>query len=63
MTLAAKGSVITPYGPSTSGGVYRNDGVGIEYNTWEKSNNVGWIRDGAWLAYTVSVGHASTYTL
>jgi DMSO/TMAO reductase YedYZ molybdopterin-dependent catalytic subunit len=45
------------------GGVYRNDGVGIEYNAWEKSNNVGWIRDGAWLAYTVSVGHASTYTL
>jgi DMSO/TMAO reductase YedYZ molybdopterin-dependent catalytic subunit len=45
------------------GGVYREDGVGIEYNAWEQSNNVGWIRDGAWLAYTISVGHAGTYTL
>ncbi|HOV66840.1 MAG TPA: PKD domain-containing protein, partial [Methanoregulaceae archaeon] len=42
--------------PGNSGGVYRQDDVDIEQNPWEQTPNVGWIRNGEWLAYTVQVG-------
>ena len=37
------------------GGAYRKDGVDIEYFASEAGYNVGWIRDGEWLRYTVAI--------
>ncbi len=42
--------------PGNIGGAYRQDDVDIEQNPWEQTPNVGWIRNGEWLAYTVQVG-------
>jgi hypothetical protein len=44
------------------GGAYRSDGVDIEYNAGERSFDVGWVRNGEWLTYTVTSGAARTYT-
>jgi L-ascorbate metabolism protein UlaG (beta-lactamase superfamily) len=44
------------------GGVYRHDDVDIEVLDTDHSPNVGWIRTGEWLAYTVNVSTAGTYT-
>lgn len=43
------------------GGAYRKDGVDIEYFASERGFNVGWIRDGEWLSYTVNFPVADTY--
>jgi PKD repeat protein len=43
------------------GGVYRQDDVDIETLDTDGSPNIGWIRAGEWLAYTVNVGSAGTY--
>ncbi|WP_440950736.1 PKD domain-containing protein [Methanosphaerula subterraneus] len=43
------------------GGVYRQDDVDIEVLDIDHSPNVGWIRAGEWLAYTVNVTTAGTY--
>ena len=43
------------------GGAYRKDGVDIEYFASEAGYNVGWIRDGEWLQYTVNFPVADTY--
>lgn len=43
------------------GGAYRKDGVDIEYFASEQGFNVGWIRDGEWLQYTVNFPVADTY--
>ena len=43
------------------GGVYRQDDVDIEQIDTNGSPNVGWIRAGEWLAYTVNVSTAGTY--
>ncbi|WP_052292252.1 PKD domain-containing protein [Methanosphaerula palustris] len=43
------------------GGVYRHDDVDIEQLDTDGSPNVGWIRAGEWLAYTVNVSTAGTY--
>ncbi|WP_052292253.1 PKD domain-containing protein [Methanosphaerula palustris] len=44
------------------GGVYRHDDVDIEQLDTDGSPNVGWIRSGEWLGYTVNVSTAGTYT-
>jgi PKD repeat protein len=43
------------------GGVYRHDDVDIETLDTDRSPNVGWVRTGEWLAYTVNIGTAGTY--
>jgi hypothetical protein len=43
------------------GGVYRHDDVDIEVLDTDGSSNVGWIRAGEWLGYTVNVSTAGTY--
>ena len=43
------------------GGVYRQDDVDIEVLDIDRSPNVGWIRAGEWLAYTVNISTAGTY--
>nr|WP_330217428.1 PKD domain-containing protein [Methanosphaerula palustris] len=43
------------------GGAYRHDDVDIEQLDTDGSPNVGWIRAGEWLAYTVNVTTAGTY--
>jgi PKD repeat protein len=43
------------------GGVYRHDDVDIEQLDTDGSPNVGWIRAGEWMAYTVNVSTAGTY--
>ncbi|WP_440950704.1 PKD domain-containing protein [Methanosphaerula subterraneus] len=47
--------------PGNAGGAYRHDDVDIEVIDTDGSPNVGWIRAGEWLAYTVNVGTAGTY--
>ncbi|WP_440950737.1 carbohydrate-binding protein [Methanosphaerula subterraneus] len=47
--------------PGNEGGAYRQDDVDIE--TANGVTDVGWIRDGEWLTYTVSVTRAGTYNL
>ena len=44
-----------------AGGIYRQDDVDIEQLDTDRSPNVGWIRAGEWLAYTVNVSTAGTY--
>lgn len=47
-----------------SGGQYRSTDVDIEATTDAGGGyNVGWIAAGEWLAYTVNVGTAGTYTI
>lgn len=43
------------------GGAYRKDGVDIEYFASEAGYNVGWIRDGEWMQYTVNFPAVDTY--
>ncbi len=55
----------TGYHDTTSGNVgneYRSDRVDIEKLAYESTPNVGWIAPGEWLAYTVTVSTADTYT-
>ena len=47
--------------PGNEGGAYRHDGVDIE--TAGGVTNVGWVRNGEWLAYTANVTTAGTYTM
>ncbi len=47
--------------PGNSGGAYRNDDVDIE--TVGGITNVGWIRDGEYLLYTLNVPQAGFYTM
>jgi PKD repeat protein len=47
---------------ANEGGVYRHDDVDIEQLDTDGSPNVGWIRAGEWMAYTVNVSTAGTYT-
>ncbi|MEN6342659.1 MAG: carbohydrate-binding protein [Methanospirillum sp.] len=47
--------------PGNAGGAYRHDDVDIE--TENGVTDVGWIRDGEWLAYTADVQARDTYTL
>jgi PKD repeat protein len=49
--------------PGNAGGAYRQDDVDIEANPAEGTPDVGWIRDGEWLTYTVNVTQAGSYTL
>jgi hypothetical protein len=49
--------------PGNLGGAYRQDDVDIEVTAGEGTPNVGWIRDGEFLAYTVNVTRDGTYTL
>jgi PKD repeat protein len=44
------------------GGVYRHDDVDIEQLDTDGSPNVGWIRAGEWMGYTVNVASTGTYT-
>ena len=44
------------------GGAYRNTPVDIEYMAGEGSPNVGWVRAGEWLIYTVNVQAPGQYT-
>jgi PKD repeat protein len=48
--------------PGNIGGVYRNEDVDIErIDTGDPTPNVGWIRVGEWLEYTVNVSGSATY--
>ena len=47
--------------PGNAGGAYRTDDVDIE--TAGGTTNVGWIRNGEWLTYTVNVTVPGTYTM
>jgi len=46
-----------------SGRVYRNDDVDIEQTTEAGGFNVGWIRNGEWLQYTLEVPEAGDYEM
>lgn len=49
---------------TNSGGAYRSTGVDVESTTDSGGGyNVGWTAGGEWLAYTVNVPSAGTYTL
>ncbi|ACL17090.1 PKD domain-containing protein [Methanosphaerula palustris] len=48
--------------PGNEGGVYRHDDVDIEQIDTDRSPSVGWTRAGEWLAYTVNINTAGTYT-
>lgn len=44
------------------GGLYRHDDVDIErVDSGDSTPNIGWIRAGEWLTYTVNVSRAGTY--
>jgi len=43
------------------GGIYRQDDVDIETLDTDGSPNIGWIRAGEWLTYTVNISTAGTY--
>jgi len=43
------------------GGIYRQDDVDIEQLDTDHSPNVGWIRSGEWLTYTMNIATAGTY--
>jgi len=44
------------------GGLYRHDDVDIErVDSGDSTPNIGWIRSGEWLTYTVNVSRAGTY--
>ena len=47
--------------PGNAGGAYRHDEVDIE--TAGGVTNVGWIRNGEWLTYTVNITQAGNYTV
>ena len=47
--------------PGNAGGAYRSEDVDIE--TAGGITNVGWIRDGEWLLYTLDVQEAGRYTM
>ncbi len=47
--------------PGNTGGAYRHDDVDIE--TASGITNVGWIRDGEYLLYTLNVSQAGFYTM
>jgi PKD repeat protein len=47
--------------PGNTGGIYRQDDVDLEVLDIDNSPNVGWVRTGEWLAYTVNVSTAGTY--
>ncbi|MBP2833013.1 cellulase family glycosylhydrolase [Aquimarina sp. U1-2] len=47
---------------TNEGGSYRNDKVDIEPCS-EGGYNIGWIKSGEWLEYTVNVAESKTYTL
>jgi len=50
--------------PGNTGGVYRHDDVDIErIDTGDSTPNVGWVRSGEWLTYTVDVPEAGTYEM
>ena len=49
--------------PGNSGGAYRSDDVDIERTAGLVTPNVGWIRDGEFLTYTVNVTQAGSYLM
>lgn len=49
--------------PGNEGGVYRADDVDIEPLPGPGGYNVGWVRPGEWLRYTVNVTETGDYTL
>ncbi|MEN6517812.1 MAG: carbohydrate-binding protein [Methanospirillum sp.] len=49
--------------PGNEGGAYRHDDVDIEKLAGLATPDVGWIRDGEYLVYTVNVTTAGTYDL
>jgi PKD repeat protein len=60
--LGSEGVAYHDTTPGNEGGVYRHDDVDIEQLDTDGSPNVGWIRSGEWLTYTVNVASAGTYT-
>ncbi|MEN6342660.1 MAG: carbohydrate-binding protein [Methanospirillum sp.] len=49
--------------PGNEGGVYRHDDVDIENTAGESTPNVGWVRNGEFLAYTANVTQDGAYTV
>jgi len=50
--------------PGNIGGIYRKDDVDVErIDTGDPTPNVGWIRIGEYLTYTVNVSQAGTYDM
>jgi hypothetical protein len=60
--LGGEGVAYLDTTPGNQGGAYRQDDVDIEYNTGERSFDVGWVRNSEWLTYTVTAGTTRTYT-
>jgi hypothetical protein len=48
--------------PGNNGGAYRSDDVDLESST-EQGANVGWMRPGEWLEYTVDIERAGRYRI
>ena len=48
--------------PGNNGGAYRNEDVDLEAST-EDGFNVGWMREGEWIEYTVDVQQAGLYRI
>jgi PKD repeat protein len=61
--LGGEGIAFHDTTPGNAGGAYRQDDVDIEANPTEGTPDIGWIRDGEWLTYTVNVTQAGSYTL
>ena len=59
--LGGEGTAYHDTTAGNTGGAYRTDDVDIE--TVGSTTNVGWIRDGEWLTYTVNVTVPGTYTM
>ncbi len=59
-----EGTAYHDFEPANLGGVYRPaEGVDIEALPDSNGFNVGWIRPGEWLSYTVNVSSPGTYNL
>ena len=62
--LGGEGTAYHDGTPGNIGGIYRRDDVDIErIDTGDPTPNVGWIRTGEWLTYTVNVAQAGTYDM
>ena len=59
--LGGEGMAYHDTTPGNSGGAYRSDNVDIE--TQSGVTNVGWIRDGEWMRYTVNVTQGGDFYL
>ncbi|MFT7559181.1 MAG: beta-glucanase (GH16 family) [Flavobacteriales bacterium] len=60
--VGGQGVAYNDHDSNNIGGQYRQDGVDIEQSA-SGGYNVGWVGDGEWLDYTITVPSTGTYTL